>query len=146
MRSTRKLSIDAYENVKLMKSICSNLKYSEKLQEVTLCGFRMTEACATKLNAGILSSNSVRKVRLSFCIYKREVLQILMPALTQCFSIQEVNLSANDLDDSYSYMINKIMSAHQEYKDEQIWQYGLRDEIPPKTRMSSLKKLNLSHN
>ena len=55
-------------------------------------------------------------------------------------------MSANELDDSYAFMLNKIMSSHQEYKDEQIWAYGLRDERPPRVILSSLKKFNLSHN
>lgn len=43
VRSSRKLSIDAFENIKLMKSIATNLRNNRCLQELTLCGYRMTE-------------------------------------------------------------------------------------------------------
>ena len=69
-----------------------------------------------------------------------------MPALTKSMNIEEINLACNDLDDEYAYMLNKILSAHQEAKDELVWQYGLRSEKPPAEKMISLKKLNLSHN
>ena len=129
-----------------MKSIAINLKNTRALQELTLCGYRMTDLCAAKLNSGILLNKTIKKVRLNFCIYKREILETLMPCLTKSMHLEEINLSANDLDDEYAYMLNKLISSHQEAKDEIIWQYGLRNEKPPVTRMNSLKKLNLSHN
>ena len=55
-------------------------------------------------------------------------------------------MAANNFDDDYCFMLNKIISAHQEAKDEIIWQYGLRNERPPDSKINSLKKLNLSHN
>lgn len=69
-----------------------------------------------------------------------------MPSLTTSMHIEEINLAANDFDDDYAYMLNKLISSHQEAKDEIIWKYGLRSERPPIACMNSLKKLNLSHN
>ena len=106
----------------------------------------MTELCAAKLNSGILFNKTIKKVRLNFCINKLEILKVLMPCLTKSMNIEEINLAANDLDDEYAYMLNKILSSHQEKKDEIIWKYGLRNERPPLTSMSSLKRFNLSHN
>lgn len=74
VRSVRKLSIDAFENIKLMKSICTNLSRTRALQELTLCGFRLTEPNATKLNQGLLACKSVKKLRLNFCIHSREIM------------------------------------------------------------------------
>lgn len=129
-----------------MKSIETNLKATRALKELTLVGFRMSEACASKLNQGILRCSSLRKLRLNFVIYRSEILEALMPCLTTPCGIEDVNLSCNHLDDSYCYLINKILSSHQEEKDEQVWKYGLRNEKPPRESMLSLKKLNLSHN
>jgi hypothetical protein len=74
--------MDAYENVKLMKALEINLNRTRSLQELTLCGYRMTEACATKLNSGLMQCKSIKKVRLNFCIYKREIFMALLPCLT----------------------------------------------------------------
>ena len=140
------LSIDAFENIKLMKSIQENMRESRALREITLCGYRMTDSCAKQFNAGLLSNKSLRKVKINFGIYKLEILKIILPGLTESRNLEEINLSANDMSDEYCYMLNKLISSHQEYKDELIWQYGLRNEKPPFWQLQGLKKLNLSHN
>ena len=103
------LSIDAFENIKLMRSIHKNLIETRALQEITLCGYRMTEPCATKLNSAIMGCKSIKKVKLNFCIYNMEILKILLPCLTQSRNLEEINLAANDMDDEYCYMLNKII-------------------------------------
>ena len=70
VRSLRKLSIDAFENMKLMESIHTNLMQTKCLQELTLIGYRMTEKCAEKLNESLVKCKTVKKLRISFCIYK----------------------------------------------------------------------------
>jgi len=104
--------MDAFENVKLMNSLHINLKRSRTLQELTLCGYRMTEVCAAKLNSGLMQCKSIKKVRLNFCIYKRKIFMALMPCLTQNNIIEEINLAANDLNDDYCYLINKLIASH----------------------------------
>ena len=70
----------------------------------------MTEKCAEKLNAGVLYNKSLKKFRVNFCINKREILQILLPCLTNSMNLEEINLAANDFNDDYCYMLNKIIS------------------------------------
>ena len=106
------LSIDAFENIKLMRSIHKNLIETRALQEITLCGYRMTEPCAAKLNSAIMGCKSIKKVKLNFCIYNMEILKILLPSLTQSRNLEEINLAANDMDDEYCYMLNKIIQQH----------------------------------
>ena len=105
----RKLSIDAFENVKLMASIAINVKQSNTLTELAICGYRMTDKCAELLNTGLMQSKTVTKVRLNFCIYKIKILEILLPGLTKNMNIEEIDLSANDLHDDSQYLLNKLI-------------------------------------
>ena len=50
----RKFSVDIIENTKLMNSIERNLSHTKTLHDLTLCGFRMNEASAKKLNDGVM--------------------------------------------------------------------------------------------
>jgi len=72
----------------------------------------MTEACAAKLNSGLMLCKSVKKVRLNFCIYKRDIFITLLPCLTNPGVIEEINLAANDFNDEYCYLINKLLASH----------------------------------
>ena len=74
------------------------------------------------------------------------MLEILLPCLTKNIHIEEIDLAANELDDRSSASIAMIVQAHQETKDHFIWQYGLRNEKPPRFKMQSLKRLDVSHN
>ena len=79
---------------------------------MTLCGYRMTKVCAQKLNYGILKNMTLKKLRLSFCIYSVEIMQTLMPCLTRSYNLEEINLSANDLTDEYCYVLNRLIASH----------------------------------
>ena len=109
-------------------------------------GGDLAENCAQKLNVGLTLNKSIKKVRLSFCLYKIEILKIILPGLCDNKNLEEIDLSANNMNDEYRYQINKLIQSHQESKDELIWQYGLRNETPPIDDMKSLKRLILSHN
>ena len=56
-----------------------------------------------------MGCKSIKKVKLNFCIYNMEILKILLPCLTQSRNLEEINLAANDMDDEYCYMLNKII-------------------------------------
>lgn len=42
----------------------------------------MSTSSATIFNQGLLNAASLKKLRINFCLYKKELLQAIMPALT----------------------------------------------------------------
>ena len=57
-----------------------------------------------------------------------------MPILTdpEAFPVQELSLAANGLtDDEFADQIAKIITMHTEKRDETVWRYALRGELPP---------------
>ena len=65
----------------------------------------MNDKSAYKLNIGILKNQSLKKVRLNFCFFKREILQIVIPGLSKHMNIVELDLGANNLGDDCRYLI-----------------------------------------
>ena len=108
-RSERLLSLDVWENLKLMKSIQTNLTHNHHIQEIALVGYRMNEESCRRLNEGCLNSKSLKQIRLNLCIYKPKLLEILVPCLSKNLHFEEINLAANELGDDCGHMIAKII-------------------------------------
>lgn len=128
------LSMDASQNEKLVKSIAKNLSRSNSLLELTIVGINLSKSAAEYLNHGILKSPKLTKLRLNFCLFKKELVLALMPAFCSPSKvpIQDLNLAANGMTDhDCGNLFNKIITAHAEFRDQIYWKYGLRNEIPP---------------
>jgi hypothetical protein len=72
-----------------------------------------------------------------------------MPVLTdpEAFPVRELSLAANGLTDAdFGEQVAKIVSMHMEKRDEVVWKYALRDELPPTEALEGLKKFDLSFN
>ena len=149
LRGTELLSLDHYQNIKIVKAISSNLFLSNTITELTVCGINLSLTSAKQLNNGLLGASSLQKLRINFCLYKKELLQALIPALTSpaLCPIFELDLAANAMnDEDAGELLSKIVILHSESRDETYWKYGLRDELPPYEAVVGIKKLDLSYN
>ncbi len=109
----------------------------------------MSLGAAKCLNEGLLNASSLKKLRINFCLYRKELLQALIPALTTpaLCPIYELDLAANAMsDEGAGELISKIVVLHCEARDETYWKYGLRDELPPYETVLGIKKLDISFN
>jgi hypothetical protein len=67
--------------------------------------------------------------------------------LSQHTGIECLNFSGNEITDKYSLYFKKIISAHTERRNELIWMYSLRGDVPDfETKFKGLISLDLSHN
>lgn len=133
----------------MIKAIANNLILSNTLTQLCICGLNMSLAAAKLLNSGLLSASSLKKLRINFCLYRKELLQALIPALTTpaLCPIYELDLAANAMsDEDAGELVSKILTLHCEARDETYWKYGLRDELPPYEAVFGVKKLDLSFN
>ena len=55
---------------------------SKCLNEITICGMHIGLKSGVLLNQGLLSCQTLRKLKLNFCFANKEVLETLLPALT----------------------------------------------------------------
>ena len=126
-----------------------NFYKGSDIRELTICGMHIGVRGAEMLAKGLSNGSSVKKIRLNFCIKDRKVLQALMPGLANPNKVplEELDLSANGmLDSECGELVAKILIAHCEARDEVLWQYALRNELPPRQELRGLKKYDLSFN
>lgn len=136
-------------NEKLVKSIARNLSRSNSLVELTIVGINLSVASAEQLNQGILKSPKLSKLRLNFCLLRKELVYALLPSFCSptLVPLTELNLAANGMTDhDCADLFTKIITAHAESRDEVYWKYGLRNELPPASQLVGIKKLDLSFN
>jgi len=74
-------------------------------------------------------------------------LECILPGLCQNFNIETLNFACNGLNDSASHLLSRIVSAQSERRDQVVWAYALRGELPPDDDYKmGLKEIILSHN
>jgi hypothetical protein len=57
----------------MVKALASNVSQSTIIQELTICGLNMSLNSAQLLNEGLLNASSLKKLRINFCLYKKEL-------------------------------------------------------------------------
>lgn len=80
----------------------------------------MSLSSAEKFNRGLLNASGLKKLRLNFCLNRRELLVALMPSLTnpELVPLLELNLAANGLTDlETGELVSRIVIKHCEYRD-----------------------------
>lgn len=109
----------------------------------------MSLSAVQQLNKGLLGASNLKKLRINFCLFRKELLHALIPALTSpsLCPIYELDLAANAMsDEDAGDLLAKIVLSHCESRDETYWKYGLRDELPPYEAVLGIKKLDVSFN
>ena len=102
----------------------------------------MTLMCET-----LIKNRVLKELVFNYCLLTPSLLEGIMPALCQNISIETLNFACNGLDDKSSYLMAKIISAQSERRDNIVWAYSLRGELPPDNEYKKgLKEIILSHN
>ena len=75
-------------------------------------------------------SKSLNELRMTNCKLTTDDLKVLHKGLTKSESINILDLSNNNLDEKSGMLLGALISAQGQRKNEIIWLYGLRGEIP----------------
>mmetsp|Transcript_289 Transcript_289/g.314 ORF Transcript_289/g.314 Transcript_289/m.314 type:complete len:355 (+) Transcript_289:281-1345(+) len=141
------LSQNYLENYLFIEATCKNMRVTQTLRSITFCGIRLSMDSMKILNESLLPNKLVRSVSFNFCLLDLPLLEAIMPAFCQSTSIETINLSCNGLTDKCSYLMAKIISAQSERRDNVVWSYSLRGEVPPGNEYKKgLKEIILSYN
>ncbi|CDW75504.1 UNKNOWN [Stylonychia lemnae] len=141
------LSQNYLDNYLFVEGICKNLKFSQKLSKIAFCGLRLSIDSMRILSESIIKNKVLKEVVFNFCLLDIPMIEAIMPALCQNTSIETVNFSCNGLEDDTGYLMAKIVSSQSERRDQVVWTYSLRGELPPNDEYKNgLKQLILSHN
>ena len=114
----------------LLKGIGKNLYSCKKLTNLTLFDFTIDKKMAENINEGISHNSSLQVLTLKNCNMTVENYEILLEGLLNHERIKTIDLSDNNLNDKCGNMISRIIMRQSQRRDQIIWSYGLRNELP----------------
>ena len=124
-----------------------HLAITDKLSELTIDSFNIDRKFAQNVSYGIIKNSSLETLNVNNCKMGIEAYEILLKGLLNHIKISSLNLINNNLGDKFGNMIGRIIARQTYRRDQIIWLYSLRNEIPKNNDHTiGLISLDLSRN
>lgn len=120
---------------KLMSRVCIGVKLHLQantcLRELMFADLTLSPACWTVLAKGLQSAKNLTTLRLNCCKLTSSSkfhpgIEKLSPVLSQLTSLTTLDLAGNPLTSPSGYWIGRVISAHNNYRDMEMWATNLR--------------------
>lgn len=132
---------------KITLGIGRHLILTPNLFSLTIVNFTIDKKFAQNISKGIIGNKSIHALCINNCKMTIETYEILVKGLLNHESIEYLDLKNNDLGDKYGNMVGRIIARQTYRRDQVIWLYGLRNELPlTKDYTLGLIYLNLNGN
>ena len=115
---------------KIALGIGKHLTLSKNLLALSLVNLEIDEKISQNLSKGIIENNSIHAISINNCKMSIEVYEILLKGLLNHQKIEYLDLQNNNLNDKYGNMVGRIIARQTYRRDQEIWLYGLRNEVP----------------
>ena len=115
---------------KITLGIGKHLTITENLIALSLVNLDISEKIAQNLSKGIIGNKSIHALSINNCKMAIEEYEILLKGLLNHEKIEYLDLHNNNLGDKYGNMIGRIIARQTYRRDQEIWLYGLRNEVP----------------
>ena len=124
-----------------------HLAITDQLSELTIDSFDIDRKFAQNVSYGIMKNNSLETLNVNNCKMGIEAYEILLKGLLNHIKIGTLNLKNNNMGDKFGNMIGRIIARQTYRRDQIIWLYSLRNEIPKNNDHTiGLISLDLSRN
>ena len=124
-----------------------HLAITDQLSELTIDSFDIDRKFAQNVSYGIMKNNSLESLNVNNCKMGIEAYEILLKGLLNHIKIGTLNLKNNNMGDKFGNMIGRIIARQTYRRDQIIWLYSLRNEIPKNNDHTiGLISLDLSRN
>ena len=132
---------------KITLGIGRHLILTPNLFSLTIVNFTIDRKFAQNISKGIIGNKSIHALCINNCKMTIETYEILVKGLLNHESIEYLDLKNNNLGDKYGNMVGRIIARQTYRRDQVIWLYGLRNELPlTKDYTLGLIYLNLNGN
>ena len=130
-KEKKKLENEKIQSInKILIGIGKNLISSKKLFNLTLFGFNIEKKVAENISQGISRNKSLQALLIKNCKISIDSYEILLKGLLTHEKIKVLDLSNNNFTDKYGNMLSRIIIRQSQRRDQIIWSYGLRNELP----------------
>ena len=132
---------------KLFTATEKNLINSKNLLSLSLLNFKMEQNLSKILSKGILENKSLQYLSINNSVISVESFEILLKGVLTHEILRFLDLSNNKLNDNYCPMISRIIQRQTQRRDQIVWSYQLRNELPSDNNYKiGLISLNLHGN
>ena len=115
---------------KIFSSLQKHLSQSKNILSLVVQSFKINQDIAKNLSKGISENKSLQYFSLNFNVLTIDTYEIILKGLLTHEIIRCIDLSNNKLNDKYSPMISRIIQRQGQRRDQIIWSYQLRNELP----------------
>ena len=146
-KPTIKESDRAIFKQKLFTATEKNLINSKKILSLALLSFKIDQKLSKILSKGIQENKSLQYLSINNCILAVDSFELLLKGILSHEIIRFLDLSNNKLNDNYCPMIARIIQRQAQRRDQIVWSYQLRNELPSDNNYKiGLISLNLHGN
>ena len=146
-KPTIKESDRAIFKQKLFTATEKNLINSKKILSLALLSFKIDQKLSKILSKGIQENKSLQYMSINNCILAVDSFELLLKGILSHEIIRFLDLSNNKLNDNYCPMIARIIQRQAQRRDQIVWSYQLRNELPSDNNYKiGLISLNLHGN
>ena len=146
-KPTIKESDRAIFKQKLFTATEKNLINSKKILSLALLSFKIDQKLSKILSKGIQENKSLQYLSINNCILAVDSFELLLKGILSHEIIRFLDLSNNKLNDNYCPIIARIIQRQAQRRDQIVWSYQLRNELPSDNNYKiGLISLNLHGN
>lgn len=141
------ISRNSVQITRVLKSIEGILVNSSCLEEIRMVGLKINKGGWNTLARGLKGTAPVVYLSINFCKLTDKNLAVLAPSLRSLKTLKKLDLSNNELSDTFGFELARVISRHSENKDAVIWLHGLRGEQLESDNLNEgLEELCLANN
>ena len=115
---------------KIFSAIQKHLSQTKNLLSLVIQSFKINQELAKYLSQGISDNKSLQYLSINYCVLSVESYESILKGILSHEIIRCIDLSNNKLNDKYSAMISRIIQRQSQRRDQIIWSYQLRNELP----------------
>ena len=115
---------------KIIISISNFLSSSKSIISLSINNIELTEKYCDYLSKGIMQNKSLQSIGITNCKILLNPYELLLESLLNHNLLCYLDLSNNNLSDKYEKIISRIIIRQTQRRDQVIWSYGLRNEVP----------------
>ena len=115
---------------RIFEATGKNLIISKKILSLTLISFKIDQKLSKILSKGIQDNKSLQYLSINNCILQVDSFEFLLKGVLTHEILRFLDLSNNKLNDNYCPMISRIIQRQAQRRDQIVWSYQLRNEMP----------------
>ena len=115
---------------RLIICISKHLPLTKSLISFALDGIELNKKYCEYITKGLSKNKSLQFLSITNSKMPLDSYNFLVESLLDHPSLSFLDLSNNNFDDKYGKIINRLIARHMQRRDQIIWSYGLRNEMP----------------